>query len=978
MMVMRRALIGAALAVSLLTGSGVSAQGLQTATMTGVVRDQAGLVVPGVAISVTSPALQGAREAVTDANGVYTIPGLPPGEYTVRFELTGMRTTEMNAPVSLGQPSRVDAAMQLGPVSEIVRVVPETPSILSTVHGGANYRAEEIGKLATPRTIAGIAELAPGLTDNTPNVRQVAIAGGFAYDTQFLADGVDIADNLLAQPNDLFIEDAIEEVQVLTSGISAEFGRFGGGVVNAITKSGGNTFSGTGRINFYSPSWTAATPFEKSAGRSRPKDVQHNYEGTFGGPVFRDRLWFFSAGRWQKATTPAPFPETGIPFSTVAKNRRYEMKFTGTLLTNHVVQGSYLNNDTNTLQPAIPNLSIDTRTVLEAKLPNDLWIVSYRGVAAERLFANVQASRRTWTREAGGSETNITRSPFRSRGVASGVPPDRFYNAPYFDLADPEGRNNRQVTGSLNWLQTTRGVGSHDLKAGFENFMTTRTGGNSQTASGFVFRADYLTAGGRPQLDAQSRLIPLFVPGTSRLENWLAVRNSEINIVTNSLYLQDRLTAGPRLTIEAGTRLELVQSEATGDINTVDAMTIVPRLGASYDVAGDGRWIAQGTYAHYAGKYSEAQFARNTNVGVASLVTYQYGGPAGQGVDFAPGFDRANYTQVIGGSFPTANVVLDEGVHSPVTREFTVSLGVPVGNQGAFKAMYQWRSIGAFVEDFIDDSSAAGKVTVVRDGVTFGTFDTIVWRNSDVPVRDYQALVLQGNRRMGSRWSVNGHWTVQLRNHGNFEGEAASQPGIGTPIGDYPEIFVLDRNNPEGRLDDFQRHKGRLWTIYSVGEGKWGGVDLGVMYRYDSPLTFSLAAAGVPVTAVQNARNPGYAVPPRSQTLYFAARGAEEFEASHLVDLSATYSIPVFRELRPWIKMELFNAFNDQSLVQFNTQVTPNAAGPVDANGLPTEYVRGARFGQATAITHFPRSAPNFAGTFLSARTFLLSTGVRF
>ena len=93
-----------------------------------------------------------------------------------------------------------------------------------------------------------LAELTPGLTDNTPNQNQVTIGGGFAYDNKFLVDGVDVNDNVFGQPNGLFIEEGIQEVQVLTSGIS-RIRPFGGGVVNVITRSGGNLFSGAFRTN---------------------------------------------------------------------------------------------------------------------------------------------------------------------------------------------------------------------------------------------------------------------------------------------------------------------------------------------------------------------------------------------------------------------------------------------------------------------------------------------------------------------------------------------------------------------------------------------------------------------------------------------------------------------------------------------------------------------------------------------------------
>ena len=304
------------------------------------------------------------------------------------------------------------------------------------------------------------------------------------------------------------------------------------------------------------------------------------------------------------------------------------------------------------------------------------------------------------------------------------------------------------------------------MKAGFENYASRYVGGNSQTATGYVFRADYALAGTRPALDAQGRVTPVFQPGVTRLENWLPSRGAVLEIVTNSLYVHDRWTAGPRLTLDLGTRFEMVKSDATGDISSVDTNTIVPRLGAAYDLSGTGRWIAQATYGHYAGKYTEPNFQDDTDVGNPGLLTYEYAGPAGQGMDFLPGFDPANYTRFLGGNIPTANVAIADGMHSPVTKEFTLALATPFGDRGAAKVSYQWRAVGGFIEDFIDDPSAAGKVTVVRNGVTLGTLDRVLFRNSSTPVRDYQALLFQANRRLSSRWTVDGHWTLQLQNHG--------------------------------------------------------------------------------------------------------------------------------------------------------------------------------------------------------------------
>ena len=197
-----------------------------------------------------------------------------------------------------------NVTLPTGALTESIQVVAETPSVIATPTVGANIRKEEIDALATPRTIQGIATLRPNVTERSPNAGQVVINGAFAWDNVFMINGVDVNDNLFAQPQNLFIEDAIEETTVLTSGISAEYGRFSGGVVNAVTKSGGNTFSGSYRVNLLNPSWTRgdavrALGHQPGTGAAKPvteylDKLQSIHEGTFGGPIVRDRLWFFA------------------------------------------------------------------------------------------------------------------------------------------------------------------------------------------------------------------------------------------------------------------------------------------------------------------------------------------------------------------------------------------------------------------------------------------------------------------------------------------------------------------------------------------------------------------------------------------------------------------------------------------------------------------------------------------------------------
>jgi len=246
----------------------------------------------------------------------------------------------------------------------------------------------------------------------------------------------------------------------------------------------------------------------------------------------------------------------------------------------------------------------------------------------------------------------------------------------------------------------------------------------------------------------------------------------------------------------------------------------------------------------------------------------------------------------------------------------------------------------------------------------------------DEPTRRYQGLILQGNYRLRHDLQVSGHWTVQLQNEGDFEGEAANQPGATSLYGDYPEVFTADRNFPIGRFDDFQRHKVRLWAVWNRSLGRFGAVDVSGMWKYDSGLTYSLFAANYPLTPQQEALGAGYANEPNggAQNLFFGERGSQSFDGFALVDFGVNYSIPVWRTARPYLKVEVLDALNNQKLIGYDTVVTADPNSPLDSLGRPTGYIQGARFGQATRNLDYPTWRPGFDG----GRTVLMSFGLRF
>ena len=951
-----------------------SAQGVQTGSVRGVVRDATGLVLPQATVRAESPVQQGARITTTDQAGAYRLAGLAAGTYTVTFEFPGLEPVAREVRVAVGAIEPVDASLKAAGVAETVTVGATAPSLVSATSGGTHLRVTEIDALPTGRTPSLVAELAPGLTNNTPNVNQVTISGAVAYDNVFLVDGVDIGDNLFARPDDLYIEDAIDETQVLTAAISAEYGRFSGGVINAVTKRGGNLFSGSLRSNLSNAAWTDETPFETTNKQERQSKMDRYYEGTFGGPLRRDQAWFFFAGRSQSSETSLTLAQTAAPFQQVDDQNRWELKVTATPVANQTLQVQYLDRRQTSTRPSLP-ITIDPTASDTQDTPGHLLVANWNGVLSGKFFATAQYSQKANHPRFGNTSTRLQDSPFLTIGRVS--PGGLHFGPLYFDRTDPENRDNDQLTGSLSYFGSRPGWGTHDLKGGFELFSLVLQGGNSQSSTGYLFNTDYASIAGKPVTEASGRVVPVWIPGATTVGNTLPTRGAELDITTTSFYVQDRWTPTSRLTVDLGLRYENVSSVATGDSPSIDAQALVPRLAAAYDLRGDGRTVVSGSYAHYAGRYTSSIFGRNTPVANAGRVTSVYNGPAGQGYDFAPAYNLANYS-VVSGSFPTANIFLEDGLHSPLTHEFTVTGAQEIGT-GAVRATYVRRQATGLVESFIDDPTAAGKTTVIQNGVTFGTFDNVYYRNSDASVRDYQAVELQGNYRVRPNWTVAGHWTVQLKNEGNYEGEAANQPGVGTVLGDYPEILVEGRDFPMGRLDDYQQHKVRVWSIYQLGLGRFGTVDLTPMWRYNSALTYSLAAGSVPLSAIQRSRNPGYARLPGSgangsQTLFFGERGGEAFAGYGLVDLGVTYQVPVWKTLRPWLKLEVLNAFNNDTLIGWDTTITADATSALDADGLPTAYLRGTRFGQGTSTAHYPRPRPGMTG----GRTFLGAFGLRF
>src|SRR5207245_584481 len=267
------------------------------------------------------------------------------------------------------------------------------------------------------------------------------------------------------------------------------------------------------------------------------------------------------------------------------------------------------------------------------------YVGNYSGVLSSNLFAEARYSKKVFRFVGvGGTSTNIFDSPIRTSSTRfPGITISGTYNAPYFDATDPEDRDNKQTFGALSYFLSRPRWGSHDIKGGYEQFVDTRTGGNSQSATGYTMYTAYKQTNGVPILDSAGHLIPVFSPISagastdSRMAIWQAIRGSKLDTTTNSFFINDRWNLNSYFAFNLGGRYEKVRSKATGDIIAADTSNVVPRIGASYDPLGNGKYKIDVTYAQYAGRYNPALVGANSTVGNPANVYGYYTGPKGEG-----------------------------------------------------------------------------------------------------------------------------------------------------------------------------------------------------------------------------------------------------------------------------------------------------------------------------------------------------------
>jgi hypothetical protein len=325
-----------------------------------------------------------------------------------------------------------------------------------------------------------------------------------SYDSLYLVNGAIVNENLRGQPHDLYIEDAIQETTVITGAVSAEYGHFTGGVVNAITKSGGNEFTGSFRDSLTNESWTDKTPLTVA----QEDNVNSVYEATLGGPFWRDKLWFFGAGRYAETSDvrqtvpglartgdqdangvqiPVGTPITPITYPHGTENTRIEGKVTWAITPSHKLLGSYLDVDASeTNQTGQVIMDLDS-LVKSRETPNTAYAVNYSGVLSDSFFVEAQYSQKEFAFLGSGSPyiDDPAQGGYKGTMLLDRARGTRFWSPTFRATPNGEHRDHELYAVKGTYFLSTPTIGTHEVKAGYEHFLEVRDVNNYQNGSDY-------------------------------------------------------------------------------------------------------------------------------------------------------------------------------------------------------------------------------------------------------------------------------------------------------------------------------------------------------------------------------------------------------------------------------------------------------------------------------------------------------------
>jgi outer membrane receptor for ferrienterochelin and colicin len=852
-----------------------TAQPAQIGTIAGTVADDSGAVMPGVAVTITSQERGVTRTAVTDEGGKFLFASVPIGNYTITAQLMGFETAQLTDNlVETEKTTTVAVALRVGQLTETVRVTGETPIVdMTNVAANTRVRSDQFEKLAIGRTYQALIGTVPGVV-GTGNVNAL---GALTSNNQFLIDGVDTSDPTTGTFGTNLNYESIQEVSVYTSGASAEYGRALGAIVNVVTKSGTNQFEGSFKYVFLNDKWdkqNSTTNAVTGASLERVKFDQINpsYAFTGGGPIVKNRAWFFATYERQENTTPqrqtvGTFPED---YQQITTSDFFNIRGTVQLNSSNNVWVKFFRSPTNGFIIDYWGGTAGQRTALTLQ---NQWAENWAGQWSGVI-------RNNWTMDAAFADYKgvIDVFTFEESAILNNAPvfsqaDSRYYNGATFNgFVD---RPRRQFNAASTWF-LARGDSSHSVKAGL----------------------DYQTVESGAQFDYPNRQLYIATNFDQRTGTITPLnrRDYESGASTSdgknlALFVRDKFQVTPRFFVEAGVRMESQEGQSdVGDV-TINATTFSPRLSSSYDLAGDGKSLVQGSYGRY-------------YVGV--IQSFSDGFAA---IPQQTNFD--NYTwngtdYVFSNSvrLGASNFRPNDDLNPYFMDEFTIGYQQQVGRSLAAGVRFISRTWG----DLIDDTrSFNADGTILRQVV-----------NYDAAERTYRGIQFLFERRFASNWSAGASYTYSQTRGNHFENTYTS-------LGDYLEA---DCRTP---VDLTVGNAGILpCSEVQNGANKYGapGYDRphnfklqGSYVRPIGPtnLTFGAVSESISKTRYERVRSVNVLLPGtltnsgNTATYFYEERGASPIPGMlWYVDLAAELSWRIAKTYQTGFKAEMFNLTNDE------------------------------------------------------------------
>lgn len=854
-----------------------------TGGIQGTVSDSSGGVLPGVTVTATNKKGQ-QFTVITDSNGDYRFPALPPGSYSVTATLAGMEdVTVPNFDVRLGTTPRVDVTMQLGAVAETLTVTAEAPLVDVTRSAiTTSVTREQIETLPRGRDFTDVVEFTPG-AKNDFLAGGIAIDGATGLENRYIIDGIDTTDPQIGDSSVPMRAEFMEEIQVKTAGYAAEYGGSTGGVINAITRSGSNEFSGGVLVDYEDNSLNEDRP-ELDYTPDGDGAQLYNYHfddrkrwdpGVFlGGPILRDRLWFFGSYQpglvdidrtvdFRNGVTDTYHRETDIDYATgnitsiLASKLSFKAGFsispyetTGGLparngLTTTTAQSAYDTGVTGERETYSMNLDyiVSPALVISGRGGYYLTDAKDTGIPLFDIIHNYSTS------------SHDPATTFPNIPEFAKQPPG-FFSDPFYGGVRAKDEYTRE-SGALDFSWYFTGAGEHALKAGFQREKIHNDVSDGYNADRILYYWDrtFTTTTGESIRGEYGyfRLLRIATFGEAETNN-------------DAIFLQDAWTVLPNVTLNIGVRAENERIPNFGAVGPKTAIEfdyndkIAPRLGFAWDLFNDAQWKVYGSYGVY---YDVMKY---------ELPRGSFGGD--KWVDFFFTFDNPDYTLNDAATCRTGKNTLNDNPVCPagsliekIDRRHNSADPEDSTIDPALKPMELWEAqlgadhelaanmkVGAryvhkelvrAIEDVGVLVPGVGEVYYIANP-GYGLTTSIAARPFPKAQREYDAIELTFERRMTNNWALNASYTYS-RLWGNYTGLASADeqnslgggarlsPNVSRSFDVIHQSYDKNLKFHEGRLPTDRPHQFKAQLTYQFPWQLTAGV-----YQY--------IGSGTPVT----------------------------------------------------------------------------------------------------------------------------------